>query len=73
MEKNPRGHIQVRVPSLSNRALIDFLKAISTRLHAHQTVGEEFSHSQLAELGAEFNLADSDWGQLCYMIHRPKH
>ena len=73
MGKNLRGHRQAGVPCLPNRALIDFLEAISTRLQAHQTVGEEFSHSELLQLGAEFDLIDSDWGQIWCMIHRPKH
>jgi hypothetical protein len=31
-------------------------------------VREQFTQERLAELGAEFNLADSDWGQLYCVI-----
>jgi hypothetical protein len=48
----------------SNRRLIDFLKAILVRLGTHQMVGDEFTQERLAELGVEFDLTDSDWGQL---------
>jgi hypothetical protein len=41
-------------------------------LDVHQTVGEEFPQERLVELGAEFNLADGDWGQLYFMIRRLK-
>jgi hypothetical protein len=37
-------------------------------LDGQQTVGEQFTQERLAKLGAEFNLADSDWGQLYCMI-----
>jgi hypothetical protein len=55
-----------------NRALIDLLEAILAGLDVQQTVGEQFTQERLAELGAQFNLADSDWGQLFCMIHRLK-
>jgi hypothetical protein len=50
--------------------LIDLLQTILAGLDVQQTVGEEFTQERLAELGAEFNVADSDWGQLYCMIRR---
>ena len=73
MKKTPPWADTTLRSCLPNRGLIDFLEAISTRLHAHQTVGEVFSDSQLAELGGEFNLSDSDWARLARLIRRPKH
>ena len=63
---------QTRVPRMPNRALIDFLKEISTRLRPNQTLGEVFSHAELAEVAAEFNLVDADWALLCWMIQRQR-
>ena len=59
-----------RVPRMPNRALIDFLKKISTRLRPNQTLGEVFSQAELAEVASEFNLVDADWALLCRMIQR---
>ncbi len=53
-----------------NRGLIDFLETILAGLDVQQTVAEEFTQERLAELGAEFNLAENDWGQLYCMIRR---
>jgi hypothetical protein len=41
-------------------------------LDVQQTFREQFTQERLAELGVEFNLADSDWGQLYCMIRRLK-
>jgi len=68
MVKYFRGRPPVRVFRTPNRGLIDFLQTILAGLDVRQTVGEEFTQERLAELGAEFDLADSDWGQLCCMI-----
>jgi hypothetical protein len=50
--------------------LIDFLEEISAGLRERQTVGEEFTQERLIEMSAEFNLTDSEWGELYCMIHR---
>jgi hypothetical protein len=68
MVKYFRGQPPVRVSRGPNGSLIDFLQTILAGLDVQQTVGEEFTQERLAELGAEFNLADSDWGQLYCMI-----
>jgi hypothetical protein len=68
MVKYFRGEPSVRVSRGPNGSLIDFLQTILAGLDVQQTVGEEFTQERLAELGAEFNLADSDWGQLYCMI-----
>ena len=60
------------VPHMPNRALIDFLKKISTRLRPNQTLGEVFSQAELAEVASEFNLVDADWALLCWMIQRQR-
>jgi hypothetical protein len=52
----------------SNRRLIAFLKTILVRIGPHQVVGDEFTQERLAELGVQFSLVDSDWGQLCCLI-----
>ncbi len=70
MAKNFRGQTGLRVFRTPRRSLIDFLEKISAGLSARQTVGEEFTQERLMEMSAEFNLADSDWGQLYCMIHR---
>ena len=67
MVKYFRGQPPVR-HSQPNGSLIDFLQTILAGLDVRQTVGEEFTQERLAELGAEFDLADSDWGQLYCMI-----
>ena len=72
MVKYFRGQPPVRVSRAPNRGLINFLQTILAGLDVRQTVGEEFTQEQLAELGAEFDLADSDWGQLYCMIRRLK-
>jgi hypothetical protein len=72
MVKYFRGPPPVRVSRVPNRGLIYFLQTILAGLDVHQTVGEEFPRERLAELGAEFNLADSEWGQLYCMIRRLK-
>ena len=72
MAEHFRGHPPVRVSYTPNRGLIDLLQTIVAGLDVQQTVGEEFTQERLAELGAEFNLADSDWGQLYCMIRRLK-
>ena len=63
-----RGQPPVRVFCTPNRGLIDFLETILAGLDVQQSVGEEFTQERLAQLGAEFNLADSDWGQLYRLI-----
>jgi len=72
MVKYFHGQRPVGVSSKPNRCLIEFLQTILARLDAQQTVGEQFTQERLAELGAEFNLADSDWGQFYCMIRRLK-
>jgi hypothetical protein len=67
-----RGHPSVRVFCTPNRGLIDLLRTILAGLDEQQTVGDQFTQERLAELGAEFNLADSDWGRLYCMIRRLK-
>ncbi len=67
-----RGQPPVRVFCTPNRGLIDLLQTILAELDVQQTVGEEFPQDRLAELGAEFKLADSDWGQLYCLIRRLK-
>jgi hypothetical protein len=68
MAEHFRGQPPVRVSSTPNRSLIDFLETVLAGLDVQQTVGEEFTQERLAELGAEFNLTDSDWGQLYRLI-----
>jgi hypothetical protein len=68
MAENFRGRPLFRLSCTPNRALIDLLEAILAGLDVQQTVGEQFTQERLTELGAEFNLADSDWGQLYCMI-----
>jgi len=68
MAEHFRGQLPTRVSCTGNRGLIDLLETILARLDVQQTVGEEFTHERLAELGAEFNVADSDWGQLYCLI-----
>jgi hypothetical protein len=72
MVKYFRGQPPVHVSRGSNGTLIDFLQTILAGLDAQQTVSEQFTQERLAELGAEFNLAESDWGQLYCMIRRLK-
>lgn len=72
MVKYFRGQPRVRVSHGPNGSLIDFLQTILAGLDVQQTVGEEFTQERLAELAAEFNLADSDWGQLYCMVRRLK-
>ena len=72
MAKFFRGQPPLRVSGRPNGSLIDFLQAILAGLDAQQTVGEQFTQERLAELGVEFNLADSDWGQLYSVIRRLK-
>ena len=72
MAKDFRGQPPVRVFSTPSRGLIDLLETILVELDAQQTVGEAFSQERLAELGAQFNLADRDWGQLYCLIRRLK-
>jgi hypothetical protein len=72
MAEHFRRHPRVRVSYTPNRGLIDLLQTIVAGLDVRQTVGEEFTQERLAELGAEFDLADSDWGQLYCMIRRLK-
>ena len=72
MVKYFRGQPPVGVSRGPNGSLIDFLQTILAGLDVQQTVGEEFTQERLAELGAEFNLADSDWGHLYCMIRRRK-
>jgi hypothetical protein len=64
---------QTRVPRMPNRALIDFLEKISTRLRPNQTLGEVFSQAELAEVAAEFNLVDADWAVLYWTIQHQKN
>lgn len=70
MAKYFYGQPPVGVSSKPNLCLIDFLRTILAGLDVQQTVGERFTRERLAELGAEFNLADGDWGQLYCMIRR---
>jgi hypothetical protein len=72
MAEHFREQRPVRVSCTPNRGLIDLLQTILAGLDVQQTVGEEFTQERLAELGAEFNVADSDWGQLYSMIRRLK-
>jgi len=72
MAKFFRGQPPVRVFCTPNRGLIDLLETILVGLDVQQTVGEAFTQERLAELGAQFNLADSDWRQLCCLIRRLK-
>ena len=72
MVKYFRGQPPVCVSRGPNGSLIDFLQTILAGLDERQTVGEQFTQERLAELGAEFNLADSDWGQLYCMIRHLK-
>lgn len=68
MVKYFRGQPRVRASRGPNGSLIDFLQAVLAGLDKQQTVGEQFTQERLTELGAEFDLADSDWGQLYCMI-----
>ncbi len=72
MAEHFRGQPPIRVSCTPNRGLIDLLQTILAGLDERQTVGEQFTQERLAELGAEFNLADSDWGQLYCMIRHLK-
>jgi hypothetical protein len=72
MAKYFHGQPPVRVSGRPNGSLIAFLQTILAGLDVQQTVGEQFTPEQLADLGAEFNLADRDWGQLYFMIPRLK-
>jgi hypothetical protein len=63
---------QTRVPRMPNRALIEFLEKISSRLRPNQTLGEVFSQAELEEVASEFNLVDADWVLLCWMIQRQR-
>jgi len=65
-----RGQTRLRVFSTPRPGLIDFLEEISAGLIERQTVGEEFTQERLIEMSAEFNLTDSEWGELYCMIHR---
>ncbi len=69
MAEHFRGQPPVCVFCTPNRGLIDLLQTILAGLDV-QSVGEEFTQERLAQLGAELNLADSDWGQLDCMIRR---
>jgi len=68
MAKYFHGQPPVRTSGRPNGSLIDFLQTILAGLDVQQTVGEHFTQARLAELSAEFNLADSDWGRLYCMI-----
>ena len=68
MAKYFRGQPVVRVSGRPNGSLIDFLQTILAGLDVQQTVGEQFTQERLAELGAQFKLAESDWGQLYCMV-----
>jgi hypothetical protein len=70
MVKYFRGQPPVCFSGSPNRSLIGFLQTILAGLDVQQTVGEQFSQERLAELGAEFNLADRDWAQLYFMVRR---
>ena len=72
MAEHLPGHPCLRISCTVNPGLIDLLQTILARLDERQTVGEQFTQERLAELGAEFNLADSDWGQLYCMIRHLK-
>ena len=50
--------------------LIGFLEKISAGLGTRQMVGQKLTRERLMEISAEFNLADSDWGELYHTIHR---
>src|SRR6266436_6235979 len=67
-----RGQPPVRFVCVPNGRLIDLLQTILAGLDVQQTVGEVFTQERLAELSAEFDLADSDWGQLYCMIRGRK-
>ena len=66
------GQTGLPVFGTSRLGLIDFLEELLAGLGAHHTFDEEFTRERLMEMGAEFNLADSDWGELYFMIHRLK-
>ncbi len=70
MAKYFRGRKGLPVFSTPRRGLIDFLEELSAGLGTYQTVGEEFTQERLMGMSAEFNLTDSDWGELYSMIHR---
>ena len=72
MAEHFRGQSSIHASCTPNRGLIDLLQKILAGLDERQTVGEQFTQERLAELGAEFNLADSDWGQLYCMIRHLK-
>ncbi len=72
MAEHFRGQPPIRVSCTPNRGLIDLLQTILAGLDEQQTVGEQFTQERLAKLGAELNLADSNWGQLYCMIRRLK-
>jgi hypothetical protein len=72
MAEHFHGQPPFRVSYAPNRGLIDLLQTILAGLDGQQTVGEQFTQERLAKLGAEFNLTDSDWGQLYCMIRRLK-
>jgi hypothetical protein len=65
----PRTNEVARFQHTETR-MIDFLEEISAGLRERQTVGEEFTQERLIEMSAEFNLTDSEWGELYCMIHR---
>ena len=70
MAKYFRGQTGLPVFSTPRRGLIDFLEKLSAGLGTYQTVGEEFTQERLMGMSAEFNLTDSDCGELYCMIHR---
>jgi len=72
MAEHFRRQPPIRVSCTPNRGLIDLLQTILAGLDERQTVGEQFTQERLAELGAEFNLANSDWGQRYCMIRHLK-
>jgi hypothetical protein len=72
MAKYFHGQPPVRVSGRPNGSLIDFLQTILAGLDVQQTVGEQFTQERLADLSAEFSLADRDWAQLYFMIPRLK-
>ena len=72
MAEHCRGRPLFRLSCPPNRGLIDLLQTLLAGLDVQQTVGERFTEEQLAELAAEFNVEDSDWGQLYGVIRRLK-
>ena len=72
MAEHFRGRPLFRLSCPPNGGLIDLLQTVLAGLDVQQTVGERFTQERLAELGAEFKLADSDWGQLYCLIRRLK-